>query len=352
MNTPAEVNFAEVNFKELLTRVIAGAHLTREESRGAMSAIMAGSVTPAQIAAFLVAHKLKGETYQEVAGFAEAMRERATRVRTQHPDAIDMCGTGGDGKGTFNVSTVASFVVAACGVPVAKHGNRSVSSRCGSADLLEALGVHITLDAEQIGQCLDELLIGFLYAPGLHQAMRHAVNPRREIGVRTVFNMLGPITNPASVRRQLLGVFNLDSARLMAEVLRDLGADHVLVLHSEDGLDEISIYAPTTAFEVRGQTIDEINIQPEELGIEKPSQSGASGGTPEENAQLTLAVLAGKEKTAAREFVIANAAGGIYVGGKAPDLASAARKAREAIDSGAALAKFESFRAMTQRWSK
>lgn len=335
--------------REILKVVIDGQNLSREASYEVMRGMMEGQATPAQIAAFLVAEKLKGETYHEVAGFASAMREKATPIGTRHANAIDMCGTGGDGKGTFNISTVASFVVAAGGVPVAKHGNRSVSSKCGSADLLESLGVKIDLTAEQVSRCLDELYIGFLYAPALHTAMKHAVGPRREIGVRTVFNILGPLTNPAAVRRQLLGVFNLDVARLMAEVLKELGADHVLVLHSDDGLDEISIYAPTQAFEVQGNNVRHLTIRPEDFGIATCPEAAVLGGTPEENARTALAVLSGKETGAARDFVVANAAGGLYVGGEAAGLEQGARIAREVIDSGAAIARLEAFRDLTLR---
>lgn len=312
-----------------------------------MRGIMEGQATSAQIAAFLIAEKLKGETYHEVAGFATAMREKATHIPTRHSNAIDMCGTGGDGKGTFNISTVASFVVAAGGVPVAKHGNRSVSSKCGSADLLESLGVKINLTAEQVSHCLDELYIGFLYAPALHTAMKHAVGPRREIGVRTVFNILGPLTNPAGVRRQLLGVFNLEAARLMAEVLKELGADHVLVLHSDDGLDEISIYAPTQAYEVRGDAIREMTIRPEDFGISTQTGRDVLGGTPSENARTALAILSGKEIGPARDLVVANAAGGLYVGGVAESLSHGAEIAREVVESGAALTRFEALRDLT-----
>lgn len=332
--------------QDAIKTVIDGRDLTREQAYGVMSSIMEGETTASQIAAFLVAEKLKGETYQEVAGFASAMREKATPVDTRHKNTIDMCGTGGDGSGTFNISTVASFVVAGGGVPVAKHGNRSVSSQCGSADLLEVLGVKIDLAADKIGRCLDEIGIGFLFAPALHKAMKHAVAPRREIGVRTVFNILGPLTNPAGVTRQVLGVFDPGMAQLMAEVLRELGADHILIVHSDDGLDEISIHHPTLAFELCEGEIEQKQLFPESFGLKMTPQNGATGGSPKENARTAKKVLNGK-KGSARDFVIANAACGFVVGGLAKDYLEGAKMAQESIDSGAALVKLESLKEMS-----
>ncbi len=334
-----------------LKEVITGRDLNRQQACDVMRFIMDGQATPAQIAGFLVAEKLKGETFQEVAGFATAMREKATPVTTVHKNAIDMCGTGGDCAGIFNVSTVASFVVAACGVPVAKHGNRSVSSQCGSADLLESLGVNIDLTPAQVGRCLDEIFFGFLHAPALHRAMKYAVGPRRELGIQTVFNILGPITNPAAVRRQLLGVFDAKVARLMAEVLRELGVDHVLVVHSDDGMDEVSIYAPTKAFEVRGSEMRELQILPAQFGLESPSGGAAKGGTPAENAQIALDVLSGRVGPE-REFVLANAACGLVVGGLTDDFGQAAELALDALDSGNALNKLDELRQMSQVLAK
>lgn len=322
-------------------------HLSRAQARDVMDLIMSGGATPAQIAAFAIAQKLKGETYHEVAGFAEAMRAKAARVETRRPNAIDMCGTGGDGKSTFNISTVASFVVAAGGIPVAKHGNRSVSSKCGSADLLEALGVTIDLDARQAGLCLDELGIAFLFAPALHPAMKHAIGPRREMGVRTVFNILGPLTNPAHVKRQVLGVYSAELAELMALVLRELTTEHVLVIHSEDGLDEVSIQAPTSILEVKGEEIRKIKVTPESFGLEASSGDDILGGEPEVNARIALEVLKGVPGTP-RDVVIANAACGLLVGGAVTGFREGADLARTLLDSGKALEKLESLKVVAR----
>lgn len=334
--------------QEAIKAVVEHKNLTRENAYKVMSSIMEGKATPAQIGAFMVAAKQKGETYQEVAGFAQAMREKADKVHTRFTNAIDMCGTGGDGAGTFNVSTVASFVVSGAGVPVAKHGNRSVSSRCGSADLLEALGVKIDLTAEQTSLCLDELGIAFLYAPALHKAMKYAVGPRREIGVRTVFNILGPLTNPAMVRRQLLGVYHPALARLMAGVLNELGADHVLIVHGEECLDEISIDGPTLTIELRDGTITEKRLYPADFGFTVNGKRDISGGTPEENAQLTIELLQGK-KGPACDIVVANAACGIFVGGVTKTISEGVEKAKESIDSGAAFKKFQALKEMSNK---
>ncbi|MFQ5648411.1 MAG: anthranilate phosphoribosyltransferase [bacterium] len=332
--------------QEIIRTVIAGEHLTREQAYRVMNTIMTGEATPAQIAAFLVAEKLKGETYQEVAGFATAMREKATPVSISRRNAVDIVGTGGDGANTFNISTVAAFVMAAAGVPVAKHGNRSVSSKCGSADVLELLGVRIDLSASQIGRCVDEVGIGFLFAPGLHKAMKHAMAPRKEVGVRTVFNILGPVTNPAGVRRQVVGVFDRVTARLVAEVFRELGADHIFVVHSEDGLDEVSVHAPTLVFEVKKNQIQEKQVVPEDFGLKTATAAEALGGHPEKNTQVAREVLSGQGGVA-RDFVVANAACGLVVGAVVQDFQQGARMAAEAIDSGAAMAKLQALKELT-----
>ncbi len=332
--------------QESLQTVIAGQDLTREQSFDVMSAIMEGKATQAQIGAFLVAAKLKGETYQEVAGFAGAMREKATRVPLKRADAVDIVGTGGDGAHTFNISTVAAFVVAGAGIPVAKHGNRSVSSKCGSADVLEMLGINISLSAEQMGRCVDEVGIGFLFAPTLHTAMKHAMGPRKELGVRTVFNILGPLTNPSGVLRQVVGVFDLEVAELMAHVLRELGSEHALVVHSEDGLDEVSIFAPTTAFEVKDSRIAKLMLTPEDFGLKTANKSGKLGGLPAVNARIALSVLDGKAGPE-RDFVVANAAAGLYVGGAATSFSEAADIARETLDAGRASEKLTELRNLT-----
>ncbi len=332
--------------QQTISQLIDRIDLDRAQAYAAMNEIMSGAATPAQIAAFLVAMRMKGERPQEVAGLAQAMRERATPVSTRRQNPIDMCGTGGDGKGTFNISTVASFVAAGGGVTVAKHGNRSVSSQCGSADVLEALGVNINLTAAQMSQCLDEIGIAFLFAPVLHSATKHAVGPRKEIGARTVFNILGPLTNPAGVKRQLLGVYDRQLARLMAEVLAELGAEHALVVHSDDGLDEISVSGSTTMLEIREGRISEKTLSPEDFGFSPVNGDSIAGGNAVQNAQTALRILNG-EKSAARDFVIANAACGFWVAGLAKNISEGVMMARQSLDSGAALAKLEALRKMS-----
>lgn len=325
--------------------------LSRREAGAAMDQIMRGDATPAQIAAFLVAMRMKGERPEEIAGFAASMRAHATRVESSlAADAVDLVGTGGDGKNTFNISTVAAFVVAGAGVPVAKHGNRAVSSKCGSADVLRSLGVEIDLDAVQMGQCLTEAGIAFLFAPRVHPAMRHAVGPRREIGVRSVFNILGPICNPAGVSRQLIGVYDRNLARLLAEVLRQLESRRVLLVHSADGMDEISIAAPTHVVELDGGAIREYDIAPSDFGI-AVSDADLSGGDAGENAALARAILEGR-KGPHRDIVVVNAAAGLYAAGAVDSFREGAERAAAAIDDGAALARLETLAALTQRLAK
>lgn len=335
---------------EAIKTVISGGNLSKEEANKVMDEIMCGEASPAQIAAFLVGEHMKGETYQEIAGFAESMRAKATTVAIKAKNAIDMCGTGGDGAGTFNISTVASIVVAAAGVPVAKHGNRSVSSKCGSADLFEKFGVNIHLTAQQMCVCIDQAGIGFLFAPILHPATNYAIGPRKDIGVRTVFNMLGPICNPAGVKRQVVGVFNLEAAKLIAEVLKELKSEHVIVVHSEDGLDEVSVYAPSTIFEVTAEKIEEKTISPEDFGLKTYKYAGVVGGTPDENLQIANDVFSG-QKGIARDFVVVNAACGLVVGGVASDLTEGAKLAQELLDNGAAQQKIEQLKKVSNSFS-
>ncbi|RMH75310.1 MAG: anthranilate phosphoribosyltransferase, partial [Calditrichaeota bacterium] len=288
--------------REALRKLMEQAPLTREEARQVMTSIMEGQATPAQIGALLVALRMKGEAPEEVAGFAAAMREKATPVSCPEPErTVDIVGTGGDGKHTINISTLAALVVAGAGVPVAKHGNRSVSSKCGSADVLQALGVNLDLDARQLSRCLEAVGMAFLFAPKLHPAMKHAIGPRRELGVRTVFNILGPITNPAGVRRQLIGVFSRDLARLLARVLQQLGATHILLVHSDDGLDEISLAAPTYVVELKEGDIREYRIDARAFGL-SPQPDGITGGDAETNAAIARRILEG-EAHPAREVV-------------------------------------------------
>ena len=334
--------------REAIHKAIEQQDLTRQEAFETMETIMSGDATPAQIGAFLIAMRMKGEKPHEIAGFAESMRSKATKVITTHTTPIvDIVGTGGDGKHTINISTIASFIVAGAGVPVAKHGNRSVSSKCGAADVLMALGVNIDLEAEQMSRCLDEVGIAFLFAPKLHGAMKYAIGPRREIGVRTVFNILGPITNPAGTRRQLIGVYDKRLTRLLAEVLQQLDAEHIWLVHSEDGMDEISLVAKTHVAELKGGEIEEYQIDAADFGL-SPSTESIAGGDAAENAEVAKKILQG-EKGVKRDVVIANAAAGLYIAGKAGDLREAAKIAAESIDSGAAMKKLEAMCEFTNR---
>jgi anthranilate phosphoribosyltransferase len=332
--------------QETLSRLVDGHHLSREESYGILNEIMTGKATEAQIGALLVALRIKGETAAELAGFARAMRDHAVAVPTTHDSVVDTCGTGGDAPDTFNISTTAALVVAAAGVPVAKHGNRSVSSQCGSADVLSQVGVNLELSAEQVGACLDEVGIGFLFAPALHPAMRYAMGPRRELGMRTVFNMLGPLTNPAGARRQLLGAFSREAAELMAEALSFLGTEHALVVHGSDGMDEITTCGPTYVFEVRGEQVEEQLWEPALVNLPTAQLSDLGGGDVSSCASHLEAILDGEEGPR-RDIVLFNAAAGIYVGGRADSLVSAFGLAQEALDTGAAAAKLEEMRSYT-----
>lgn len=328
--------------RTLIGKVMGGESLDEAEAGQAMNLIMEGRATPSQIAALLVALRMKGESVAEITGFARSMREKALRVpcRCSGDDLVDTCGTGGDGLNTFNISTAAALVAAGAGARVAKHGNRAMSSRCGSADVLEALGVNLALDPEQVGRCVELVGIGFLFAPALHPAMKHAGPVRRELGTRTVFNLLGPLTNPAGARCQVLGVYDPNLAGLLARVLLRLGSRRAMVFHGLDGMDEISTCASTRVAEVRDGEVHEYLISPEQLGLDSPSPQALAGGTPPENAARLLALLAG-EMGALRDIVCLNAAAALVVGGLAPDLAQGLILARQALDSGAAAQKLE-----------
>ncbi len=323
--------------------------LSEDEAAGAMGEIMDGEATPAQIGAFVTALRLKGETVEEIAGMARVMRDHALRVTHSGP-LIDTCGTGGDGSGTFNVSTAAAFVAAAAGISVAKHGNRAASSACGSADVLEALGARIELTPEQVATCIAETGLGFMFAPAFHPAMRHAAGPRRELGVRTVFNILGPLTNPAGAQGQVLGVPSDELVEKMASPLKRLGTAHALVIHSEDGLDELSLSAPTLICEVDPTGIRSYRITPEEVGLERAPRAAVLGGPPEQNARTMRAVLGGAEGPML-DYTLLNAAAALVVGGKAEDLRDGVSKGRELVTSGAPLQVLDRFIAVTQRFA-
>ena len=328
----------------VLPRVVDGGGLSAGEARAAFEAIMDGRVAPARLAAFLVALRMRGETVSEIAEFARVMRERATPVRCGARVILDTCGTGGDGAGTFNISTLAAFVVAAAGVVVAKHGNRSVSSRCGSADLLQGLGIRVEVPVATVERCLEEVGIGFLYAPALHDAMRHAAPVRRELGVRTVFNLLGPLINPAGARHQLLGVY--DPARLgpLAEVLRALGSERALVVHG-GGLDEITLHATTQIAELRDGRVVLGSLAPEEAGLGRARLQDLQGGDVEQNVAIARGVLEGS-RGPRRDVVLLNAAAALRVAGKAGDLREGVSLAAAAIDSGGALRLVDRLRAL------
>jgi anthranilate phosphoribosyltransferase len=312
--------------------------LTEEEAAQVMRQIMEGAATPAQIAAFLIALRSKGETIEEITGCARVMREKATTIRAPYPNVVDTCGTGGDGSQTFNISTTAAFVVAGAGVPVAKHGNRAMSSRCGSADLLQALGVAIELSPERAETCLAEVGITFLFAPLFHSAMKHATGPRREIGVRTIFNILGPLTNPAGAKRQLLGVSQQQFAEPMARVLGNLGSTRAFVVHGADGLDEITLSGDTHITVLEDGRIASYTISPEQFGLRRAPLAALAGGDAPQNANITMAVLEGKPGPH-RDVILLNAAAALTVAGSATDLEAGLRLAAQAIDSGAALEK-------------
>ncbi len=337
-----------MTIKEAIAKVVKGADLTEEEMVQVMEEIMGGLATPAQIGSFLTALRMKGETVDEITGAARVMRKKATFIRTPSEQTIDTCGTGGDESMTFNISTAAAFVVAGCGIAVAKHGNRSVSSRSGSADVLRALGVNIEIEVNRVEECLKDVGIGFLFAPLLHGAMKYATPVRREIGIRTIFNLLGPLTNPAGTKYQLMGVYDELLTDMLAKVLAKLGTRHALVVHGEDGLDEITLTTRTKVTELKDGTIRAYHIEPEEFGFTRCTPEELKGGSPEENAEIILDILTGK-KGPKRDVVVLNAAAGIVVAGKAATLKEAIGLAEESIDTGKALEKLQALREKTQQ---
>lgn len=319
---------------EAIEQLLGGKALSREQARDVMDQVMAGEATPVQIAGVLIALRAKGETVEEMTGFVDSMRAHATPLAV--PDGtIDTCGTGGDRAGTFNISTAAALVAAGAGIPVAKHGNRAASSRCGSADVLEALGVDITLGPDGVRRCIDAAGMGFCFAPTFHPAMRHAGPARRELGVRTVFNVLGPLANPGRVRRQALGVGAASLAPLMVRVLKDLGHERALVFFGEDGLDELTTTGPSRVFELKDGEVSQYELEPRELGLGRARAEDLRGGTPPENAQLLSQVLDG-ETGRRRDVVLLNAAAAVLAAGRARDWREGVAVATESIDSGRA----------------
>ena len=333
--------------REGIQAVVGGRNLSEAEAIAVMTEIMEGNTSPAQIAAFIVGLRMKGETVEEITGCARVMRDKATFIGTP-PGSIpvDTAGTGGDGAQTFNISTTAAFVVAGAGVPVAKHGNRAMSSRCGSADLLQALGVAIELSPERAETCLAEVGITFLFAPLFHSAMKHAIGPRRELGVRTIFNILGPLTNPAGAKRQLLGVSQQQFAEPMARVLGNLGSTRAMVVHGADGLDEITISGDTHITALDAGRIASYTITPEQFGLCRAPLGALAGGDAPQNADITVAVLEGKPGPH-RDVVLLNAAAALAVAGTAADLEAGLQLAAHAIDSGAALDKLRRLQRFT-----
>ncbi len=329
-----------MDVKESIACLLEQQDLGENEAEEVMEQIMTGQATPAQIAALLVALRIRGETVEEVTGFARAMRRNAIHIHPHSPLVMDTCGTGGDGQGTFNISTAAAFLVAGAGLTVAKHGNRSVSSRCGSADVLSALGVRLDLTPQETEECIDEVGIGFLYALSLHPAMKHASGVRREMGIRTVFNLLGPLTNPAGAQAQVLGVYDGSLTEFVAHVLAALGCRSAFVVHSADGLDELSTTGPNRVTRLKDGQIGTFTLDPQELGLPRARLDDLRGGDAAENAAIIRRVLSG-EKGPARDVVLLNAAAALVAGGVASELREGIALAAESIDSGRAMAKLE-----------
>lgn len=336
--------------QEAVAEVVEGRSLSRDKAQEVMECIMDGDATPSQIGALLATMRMKGETVEEVTGFAAGMRKKVDRVPTVTTGLLDTCGTGGDGKHTFNISTAAAIVAAAGGVRVAKHGNRAMSSKSGSADVLEALGVNINLGRDQAAKCLDEVGICFLFAQVYHPSMRHAAAPRRELGFRNVFNLLGPLTNPAGADRQLLGVYDLEKTELLAQVLRELGTVRAMVVASYDGLDEISLSAPTRVTELKDGDIRSYDIIPDDLGLRPCGIADIAGGDAGENAETVRQVFAGV-KGPYRDIVLANAGACFFVTGLSGTLQEGVKRAANAIDSGDALRKLDDLVRVTRGYT-
>jgi len=337
-----------MDIQKAIAKIMEHQELAKEEMRSVMQAIMTGEATPAQIGGFLVGLRMKGETVDEITAAAGVMRDLSTKVKVSSANLVDTCGTGGDGAKTFNISTASAFVVAAAGANVAKHGNRSVSSKSGSADVLEAAGVNLNLSAEQVGQCINEVGVGFMFAPNHHGAMKHAIGPRREMGVRTIFNVLGPLTNPADAPNQVLGVFSETLVEPLAHVLANMGSEHVLVVHADDGLDEISIGSSTAVAELNDGKVKTYRISPQDFGFESANLSSLCVDSVEQSLKMVQGVLDGTAGPAA-DIVLLNAGAAIYAAGKADSLADGVESARQAIGSGKARAKLDELVAITNK---
>ena len=341
-----------MNIKQALNQLAEGQSLSRDEMRAVMTEVMTGAATPAQIGALLIALRIRGETIDEIVGAAEVMRSLVTRVQVSQEHLVDLVGTGGDGANLFNVSTAATFVVAAAGGRVAKHGNRSVSSSSGSSDVLETLGVPLDLSPDHIAKSIETVGLGFMFAPAHHGAMKHAVGPRKDLGMRTLFNILGPLTNPAHVERQVLGVFSPSLCQSIAESLSKLGSKHALVVSSADGLDEISIAAPTAVWEMRDGVVERFQIDPNDYGHGHKDLMGLGVSSAKESAELiksALSLMSGEAAERARSMIALNAGAAIYVSGLAATLKAGIAAADEVIGSGAALDKLDTFVSFTQQ---
>ncbi len=334
--------------KEALAKVVTKTNLTEAEAEAVMREIMQGEATDAQIASYITALRMKGETVEEITGSARAMREKAVPIKLDAKYQVDTCGTGGDMAHTFNISTTAAFVVAGAGVTVAKHGNRSVSSKSGSADVLQALGVNIEIPSHRVEECIREVGIGFLFAPLMHLAMKYAIGPRREVGIRTIFNILGPLTNPARVTSQIMGVYAADLTAPLAQALGNLGAKHAFVVHGMDGLDEITITDKTRVSEYKDGTVKDYFIHPSDFGLPIGKALDLKGGDARENAAITIDVLKG-QKGPRRDIVLLNSAAALAASGKAKDFQEGLKLAAESVDSGAAMKKLEALKAFTNR---
>ena len=327
-----------MGIREAIEKLVSRIDLSEAETIEVMNQIMTGEASPLQIAAFLTALRMKGEKVEEITGAARVMREKAHRVNVGGKTVLDTCGTGGDQKGTFNISTTTAFVLAGASVNVAKHGNRSVSSQSGSADVLGALGVKVDAPKDRVEACIDKIGIGFLFAPLLHEAMKYAVQPRRDIGIRTIFNMLGPLTNPAMATHQLIGIYSGEMVGMIAQVLKNLGSSRAMVVHGLEGLDEISLCGPTKVAELRDGAVKEYAIEPEQFGLKRCGLEELHGGDPEESARILRAILDGK-KGATRDVVLLNGGAALYVSGRAGSIQDGIGLAAESIDSGKARQK-------------
>ena len=345
--------------KEAIGKVVLRQDLTETEMIEVMNQIMGGEATPAQVGAFLTALRMKGETIEEIAGAARVMRDHATPIRVgkaldidreeinlDRETILDTCGTGGSGTKSFNISTTVAFVVSACGVKVAKHGNRSISSACGSADVLEALGVNLNVTPQQVESCINEVGVGFLFAPALHGAMKHAIGPRREIGIRSIFNILGPLTNPAGADRQVLGVYDEKLVEMLAKVLAKLGCRRGFVVHGQDGMDEITLTGPTRIAEINAGQVSLSTIEPEDFGLRRCLLSDLQGGDAEENAAIVRDILTGNEGPK-RDIVLLNSAYALVASGIVESVESGLQKASNAINAGLAKAKLEGLVTLT-----